>query len=87
MATHLFSVELQSTMADLMKASLAIPPQVAQLQDLKKLNRLALEKAYARLSTNRNPVLNGITATVGNGTKVDNSVPNAPVLYGSETSL
>lgn len=77
-------IELQSSMADLMKASLAIPPQVAQLEDIKKLNRVALEKAYSRLSANPNPLPNGITATVANGTKVE---PNEPILYGSETSL
>jgi len=75
-------------MADLIKAGLAIPPQVAQLQDIKRLNRLALEKAYAQLSVNPNPVPNGITAVIGNGTKVENSVQNVPILYGgSETTL
>lgn len=73
--------ELQSTMTDLAKAGLAIPPQVAQLEDIKKLNRLALEKAHQHLPDN---VPNGITATIANGTKVENSVP---ILYGSETTL
>ena len=68
-------------MTDLAKAGLAIPPQVAQLEDIKKLNRLALEKAHQHLPDN---VPNGITATIANGTKVENSVP---ILYGSETTL
>lgn len=66
-------------MTDLTKAGLAIPPQVAHLEDIKKLNRLALEKAHIH-SVNSNPVPNGITATIANGTKVENSVPNAPTL-------
>jgi len=57
-------------MADLIKAGLAIPPQVAQLQDIKRLNRLALEKAYAQLSVNPNPVPNGITAVIGKELKL-----------------
>ena len=71
-------------MTDLVKAGLAIPPQVAHLEDIKKLNRLALEKAYTHLSANPNPVPNGITP---NGTKVENNVPNEPVLFGNETTL
>ena len=69
-------------MTDLAKAGLAIPPQVAQLEDIKKLNRLALEKAHQRLPDN---VPNGITATIANGTKVENN--SVPILYGSETAL
>ena len=74
-------------MTDLMKAGLAIPPQVAHLEDIKKLNRLALEKAYTHLSANPNPIPNGITATISNGTKVENNVANAPILFGNETTL
>ena len=71
-------------MTDLVKAGLAIPPQVAHLEDIKKLNRLALEKAYTHLSANPNPVPN---ATIANGAKVENNVPNEPVLFGNETTL
>ena len=74
-------------MADLVKASLAIPPQVAHLEDIKKLNRLALEKAYTHLTANPNTVPNGITASIANGTKVETAVSNAPVLFGNETTL
>jgi len=74
-------------MADLVKASLAIPPQVAHLEDIIKLNRLALEKAYTHLSANPNMVPNGITASIANGTKVEATVSNAPVLFGNETML
>lgn len=74
-------------MTDLVKAGLAVPPQVAHLEDIKKLNRLALENAHTHLSANPNPVPNGITAPIANGTKVETNVPNEPVLFGNETTL
>ena len=37
-------------MADLTKAGLSIPPQVAELQDIGHLNRISVEKAKSRLS-------------------------------------
>ena len=79
-------------MADLTKAGLAIPPQVAELQDIGHLNRISVQKAKSRLSalnsSGNNAVPNGFTAgTIQNGTGNEKSLSSAPILYGSETAL
>jgi len=76
-------------MADLTKAGLAIPPQVAELQDIGHLNRISVEKAKSRLSAlNSTTVPNGYaSSTVQNGTGNEKSLTSAPILYGSETAL
>jgi len=79
-------------MADLTKAGLAIPPQVAELQDIGHLNRISVEKAKSRLSalnsTGSSTVPNGYaSSTVQNGTGNEKSLTSAPILYGSETAL
>ena len=44
-------LDLQAALAELTKARMAIPPTVVELHDLSELNRIALERAQALLTS------------------------------------